>query len=193
MQFSQVVSKRRMVRSYRPDPVPTDAVGRILEAAVRAPTAGFAQGQRFVIVTDPEKRKSIAALADEERYRGRGFPPWLSAAPVHVLLCVASSDYDARYAEADKAGREGWNVPYEFVDAGAALMSLLLAAVDEGLSAGFFGAHRLPGLSELLNIPKDVIPVGIVTIGHEEPGETRGSASRERKPKEELVRWETWS
>ena len=193
MQFSQVVSKRRMVRSFRPEPVPRDAVERILEAAIRAPTAGFAQGQRFVVVTDPERRKEIAGLADEERYQARGYPPWLSAAPVHVVLCVASSDYDARYAEPDKTGREDWNVPYEFVDSGASLMTLLLAAVDEGLSAGFFGAHRLPGLSELLGIPDDVTPVGIVTIGQEEPGGTRGSASRARKPVEDLVRWESWS
>ena len=193
MQFSQVLSKRRMVRSYRPDPVPMDAVERILEAAVRAPTAGFTQGQRFVVVTDPERRKAIAALADEQRYLARGYPPWLSAAPVHVVLCVASSDYDARYAEPDKTGREDWNVPYEFVDSGAALMSLLLAAVEEGLSAGFFGAHRLSGLSDLLGIPDEVTPVGIVTIGFEGPGGAQGSASRARKPKAELVRWESWS
>lgn len=192
MEFSQVVSKRRMARSYRPDPVPHDALERILEAAVRAPTAGFSQGQRFVVVTEAERRQAIAALAGEEGYREKGYPPWLSAAPVHVVLCVVVSDYDTRYAEPDKSGRDDWDVPYEFVDSGAALMTLLLASVDEGLSAGFFGAHRLPGLSELLGIPADVVPVGIVTIGYEAEGGPIGSAARDRRSKAELIRRESW-
>lgn len=192
MEFSQLVSKRRMVRSYRPGPVPPDALERILDAAVRAPTAGFSQGQRFVVVTEAERRQAIAGLAGEEGYRKKGYPPWLSAAPVHVVLCVAVSDYDDRYAEPDKSGRDDWDVPYEFVDSGAALMTLLLASVDEGLSAGFFGAHRLTGLSELLGIPAGVIPVGIVTIGYEAEGGPIGSAARDRRSKGELIRRESW-
>ena len=192
MEFSQVVSKRKMVRSFRPDPVPDEALDRILQAALKAPSAGFAQGQRLVVITQRERRSAIAELAGEARFRRRGFEPWLSEAPVHVVLCVATADYDARYSEPDKSGRDDWTVPYEFVDSGAALMALLLAAVDEGFAAGFFGAHRLPGLSELLGLPADVIPVGIVTIGREGPGGRRGSAVRGRKPTNELIRWEGW-
>lgn len=192
MEFSEVVRKRRMVRSYRPDPVPREALERILHAATRSPSAGFAQGQRFVVVTDQQCREAIAGLAGEPRYRGKGFEPWLSAAPIHVVLCIARQDYEERYSEPDKSGRAAWPVPYEYVDAGAALMSLLLAAVDEGFAAGFFGAHRLPGLSELLGIPPHVTPVGIVTIGKPRRGGRRGSAARGRKPVDELVRWESW-
>lgn len=193
MEFSEVVSKRKMVRSYRPEPVPREALERILAAAIRAPSAGFAQGQRFVVITERDRRSAIADLAGEAGYRQRGFEPWLSEAPVHLLVCVAQADYDARYSEPDKRGRADWHVPYEFVDSGAALMAILLAVVDEGFSAGFFGAHRLPGLSDLLGLPPDVIPVGIVTIGTEAPGGRRGSADRGRKPPDELIRWERWA
>lgn len=192
MEFSEVVRKRRMVRSYRSDAVPREALDRILHAAVRAPSAGFAQGQRFLVITDPQRRAKVAELAGEPNYRERGFAPWLSAAPVHVVLCVALGDYERRYAEPDKSGRADWKVPYEFVDCGAALMSLLLAAVDEGFAAGFFGAHRLPGLSRALGIPSGVAPVGIVTIGKPGPRSARGSAARGRRPVDELIRWESW-
>lgn len=192
MEFSEVVRKRRMVRSYRSDRVPREALDRILDAALKAPSAGFAQGQRLVVVTDPARRAAVAELAGELAYRARGFEPWLSAAPVHIVLGVAVEDYDLRYAEPDKRGRSDWGVPYEFVDAGATLMALLLAAVDEGYAAGFFGAHRLPGLSELLGIPQEVTPVGIVTVGKAAVDGRVGSASRPRKPKEEIVSWEIW-
>ncbi len=192
MDFSEVVHKRRMVRSYRLDPVPREALDRILHAATRGPSAGFAQGQRFVVVTDQRRREAIAELGGEAGYRDRGFEPWLSAAPIHVVLCIASQDYEERYSQPDKSGRAVWPVPYEYVDAGAALMTLLLAAVDEGFAAGFFGAHRLPGLSELLGIPPQVTPVGIVTIGKPGRGDRRGSAARGRKPVDEVVRWESW-
>lgn len=192
MEFSKVVRKRRMVRSYRPDPVPREALERMLHAATKAPSAGFAQGQRFVVVTEQTRRDAIAELGDEAAYRSQGFEPWLSVAPVHVVVCLVEGDYEQRYSEPDKSGRAQWHVPYEYVDTGAALMSLLLAAVDEGFAAGFFGAHRLPGLSELLGLPPEVTPVGIVTVGKPGRGDRRGSAGRGRRPAAELVRWESW-
>lgn len=190
MEFSEVVKKRRMVRSYRPDPVPRETIERILQAAIHAPSAGFAQGQRFVVVTDPERRASVATLAGEERYVAKGLPPWLSVAPVHIVVCVSRSAYEERYAEPDKDGRDTWTVPYEFVDSGAALMALLLATVDEGFAAGFFGAHRLPGLTELLELPAELTPVGIVTVGKPGPDGPRGSAARARRPAQESIRWD---
>jgi nitroreductase len=41
-------------------PVPLDVIERCLEIAIQAPTGSNAQGWRFVVVTDPEKRKTIA-------------------------------------------------------------------------------------------------------------------------------------
>ena len=57
MEFAEVVKRRRMVRNYDPDkPVSRDQLERIAAAAQRAPSAGFSQGQRIVIVTDPDRR-----------------------------------------------------------------------------------------------------------------------------------------
>jgi nitroreductase len=71
-------------------------------------------------------------------------------------------------------------------------MLLLLAAVDEGLGAGFFGVRRLPGLRELLAIPEDVTPIGVVTVGHRAGEQPTGSASRGRREPGQQVRWERW-
>jgi len=185
-----------MVRNYDPAPIERAVVERIVEAARRAPSAGFTQGQSFLVVTDREIRARIAELAGEEDYVASGFDPWLSGAPVHVVVCVSEAAYHSRYREPDKvddSGREiDWPVPYWWVDAGASMMLLLLAAVDEGLGAGFFGFHRLEGIEELLGLPPDVTPIGVVTLGRPAPDRPSGSLRRGRKPVPEQIHWERW-
>jgi nitroreductase len=197
MEFGDVVRRRRMVRNYKDDPVDGDAVDRILDTAQRAPSAGFSQGVSFVVVTDEGRRREIARLAHEDEYVNDGFDPWISRAPVHIVVCVSKDAYLERYREPDKGGpdgaagsEEGWPVPYWWVDAGASMMLLLLAAVDEGLAAGFLGSHNLTDLSKLLDIPDDVAPIGIVTIGHAASDRRSGSLARGRRT--DAIHRERW-
>ena len=195
MEFSDIVRRRRMVRNYRPDPIDPDIVDRILAAAQRAPSAGFSQGQSFVVVTDQQRRAGIAELAHEPEYVAAGFDPWLSRAPVHIVVCTSEAIYRDRYSEPDKAGAaeaQDWPVPYWHVDAGAALMLLLLAAVDEGLAAGFAGSHSLEGIKDLLGIPPEVEPIGLVTLGYAAPDRRSGSLDRGWRPLEDVVHREHW-
>lgn len=195
MEFSEVVRRRRMVRNYRPDPVPDDLLDTILAMAQRAPSAGFSQGQSYVVVTDSDTRAAIARLANEPTYVTAGFDPWLSRAPVHVVVCTSEAAYRNRYAEPDKDGSmdaQDWPVPYWYVDAGASLMLLLLAAVEAGLGAGFAGSHSLAGVSELLGIPEDVTPVGLVTLGYPAPDRRSGSLERGWKPADEVIHRQRW-
>ena len=196
MDFAEVLRRRRMVRNYTGEPVDPAAVDRVVEAARRAPSAGFTQGAYLLVVTERDTRSAIAGLAGEEGYVARGFDPWMSSAPVHVVVCVSERDYRDRYREPDKRGADDaeveWPIPYWWVDAGAVLMLLLLAAVDEGLGAGFFGFHRLAGLNELLGIPEHVSPIGVVTLGHPAPDRRSGSVARGRRPRSEVVRRERW-
>jgi nitroreductase len=196
VEFQEVIRRRRMIRAYRPEPVDEDVLERIVGTARRAPSAGFSQGQRFVIVVAEETRAAIAGLAGEDRYVQRGYPRWLSTAPAHVVLCVDRGAYIRRYAEPDKptaSGPAGWPVPYWYVDAGASLMSLLLAAVDEGLAAGFLGIHRLGGVEDLLDVPDGIETVGLVTIGYPAEGSPRSrSLDRGWQARETVISWERW-
>ena len=195
MDFKDVLSRRRMVRNYTSEPVPPEAIERIVDAARRGPSAGFSQGQKFIVVTDGDVRAAIAAAADEDDYVANGFDPWISSAPVHLVVCVRENDYHERYREFDKlvGGEEiEWPVPYWWVDAGAALMLVLLAAVDEGLAAGFVGFHALPEIKGVLGIPEDVTPIGVVTIGYAAPDRKSGSLKRGRKSQTETVFHNGW-
>jgi nitroreductase len=110
---------------------------------------------------------------------------------------VSEEAYHRRYREPDKLTEEGaeieWPVPYWWVDAGAALMLILLAAVDEGLAAGFVGVHALPGLQELLAIPSEYTPIGVVTIGYGDRDRRSGSLRRGWRPVGQVVHRNRWS
>lgn len=203
MQFRDVLTRRRSVRTYVDKPVPRDVLERITDAAViRAPSAGFSQGLRLVVVTDPETRREIAVAAAEEELAAKGRTRWKAAAPVHVVVLTREDDYHDRYRSQDKlaitGGREiDWPAPYWYVDAGAAAMTLMLAAIDEGLDTAIFGVTDLDALQRLLGLPDDLQFVAVVTMGYpaeqaDEPSSGASVFTQRRKPREEVVRWEHW-
>jgi nitroreductase len=196
MEFRAVVKRRRMVRHFTPEPVAPEAIDRILNLARHAPSAGYTQGQSFVRVTRPELKRAIADLCGEQHYVAGGFDPFISEAPVLVIPCTSEAAYHRRYQEPDKVRDDGreidWPVPYWHMDIGCAVMVVLLAAVDEGLAAGFAGAHDLDALRALLNIPAEVTPVGVIAIGHGAPDKPSPSLKRGRRPWADVVHQEGW-
>ena len=79
-----------------------ETLERIVRTVRRAPSAGFSQGQRLVVVTDPERRAALADAAGEEFYVEQGFPPWISGAAALVAVCTREEDYHDRYRQPDK-------------------------------------------------------------------------------------------
>lgn len=196
MEFQDVVLKRRMVRNFADKPVDPGIIDRILEMTRHAPSAGFTQGQSFVVVTSSEKKKAIAATCDEEEYVQRGFAPFISRAPVLLIPCTSEAAYHRRYQEADKVNEDGseinWPVPYWFMDIGCAVMIALLAAIDEGLVSAFAGSHDLAALRALLGIPAEVTPVGVISIGYRAADIPSPSLKRGRKKEDDYIHREHW-
>jgi nitroreductase len=196
MEFEKTVLRRRMVRHYSPDPVPRATIDRILALAQHAPSAGFSQGCAFVVLTSADLRRKIAVLQGEEDYAKSGFHRWISEAPVSVVACVSEKLYHDRYNEKDKLTEDGreidWPTPYWFFDIGAASMIILLAAVDSGLAASFTGVIDIAGVKQLLGIPDDFHPVGVISIGQPQKDKRSPSLKRGRRPLNQVVHWESW-
>lgn len=196
MQFEDVVRKRRMVRNFAGAPVAPELVYRIVDLARHAPSAGFSQGQSFIVVTHPDLKKQIADLCGESGYVARGFHPFISRAPVLLMPCTSEATYHRRYREPDKLRADGteidWPVPYWFMDIGCSVMIALLAAVDAGLAAGYSGVPDLAALRRLLKIPDEVTPVGVIPIGHRAPDKPSPSLKRRRKPDTDFIHRDGW-
>jgi nitroreductase len=197
MEFRDVVRKRRMVRNYDPEqPVARESLERIAAAAQRAPSAGFSQGQRLVVVTDAATRRRIADICNEPEYVASGFDPWVSRAPALIVPCVSEAIYHARYQEPDKVNEDGteinWPIPYWYMDIGATALLIHLAAINEGLAAGFLGLADYSELKRELGIPPDQQPVGVITIGNPLPDRRSGSLKRGWVKADDFVHWERW-
>jgi FMN reductase [NAD(P)H] len=195
MEFTDVVMKRRAVRRFEDGGVDRDVIERIARLAQRSPSAGFSQGQRLVVVTEPERRREVARICGEEFYE-EVFGPWISECAAQFIPCVSEEIYHRRYREPDKIDDDGneieWPVPYWFVDVGGTMQTIWLAAVNEGLGCGFVGTDDLDALNAALGIPAEFTPIGVMPVGRPLPDVRSPSLKRGWVPFEQFARWERW-
>lgn len=196
MEFKEVVRRRRTVRHFADQPVAKEVLERIAAAAQRSPSAGFSQGQRILIITEPARRRRVGELVGEDSVVQDGFDRFVSECSAQFIPCVSEEIYHRRYGEPDKLTEEGkeieWPVPYWWMDIGCTVMLILLAAIDEGLAAGFCGVEDIPALRSELSMPTEFTPVGVIPVGQPLPDKRSPSLRRGWVPLPDFARWEHW-
>jgi nitroreductase len=200
VEFRDVVRRRRMVRNYDPDRVVTAEVReRILDHAIRAPSAGFSQGWGFLVLEEPVDRERFWRAATPETDVWRQWLVNMRTAPLIIVPHSNKSMYLDRYAQGDKRrpdrGEGRWAAPYWDIDAGFASLLMLLTAVDEGLGACFFGIppERIADYRAEFGVPSQFMPIGAVSVGYRAPDHRSGSLKRGRRPVDEVVHRGQWS
>jgi nitroreductase len=190
-------------RYLAPDPIPDEVLWAVLDAAVRGPSGGNAQGWGWVVVTDPQVKQTVAAwyLENWERAYGsrraqilageagegglspRGYlgaehlAQHLAEAPVWIFPVM-------RGAAASTSPRIGSSIY-------GAVQQLCIAARAYGVGTSLttlHGGHE-DELRALLGLPEDALTMALVPLGYP----TRGRwAQPKRRPVEEVVHWEKW-
>jgi nitroreductase len=201
MEFSDVVRRRKMVRTYTSDPVDPALIDLALRNATRAPSAGFSQGWSFLLLDTPE---DVARYWDifvgDEEWEADNWLKGMRTAPVLILPCASKAAYLSRYAEADKGWTDEdearWPMPFWYMDTAMAVMLILQTAVDQGLGGCYFGIppRHLDEVRTTFDIADGWDPIGVVSLGHPAPtGGAKGSPTRRpRKPMEEIVHRGRW-
>jgi nitroreductase len=191
MEFQEVVRLRRMVRTFTDEPVPQAALDRILGNALRGPSAGFSQGQAFLVLTDAADRERFWAVA------GAAIAPSAQTAPLVIVPMSCKRVYLDRYAQADKGWTDKdearWPVPFWHIDTGMAALLILQTAVDEGLGAVYFGIvpEAVARFRSVFEVPDDQEPIGAIAIGYDGESEKRDLRSR-RRNLDDLVHYGRW-
>lgn len=191
-----------MIRRFSDEPVERDVIERIVQDALRSPTAGNTQGTAWVALVGPAETATYWTVASDRQWQMRNPERFggLQRAGA-VLLAYSSPDaYVSRYAETDKAdprlgsAPEAWPVPYWHGDAAFGVMAVLLGAVDAGLGACVLGAFRgVDLLSRELGVPAEWQLFCAVALGHPD-GSGHPSRSRGRTPVGAAARihWGFW-
>ena len=152
MEFWEVLKKRRSVREFDPErEVSAEAVEKLLEAAILAPTAGDRQPWHFVVVRDPNVKQAVAKCALRQ-----GF---IATAPVMIVVC----------GEPERSGARGGHVMadlHTIQDTSAAAENILLAVTDMGLDSCWVSALREEELHEVLKLPQTLRPLVIIPVGY---------------------------
>lgn len=164
----EAIKGRRSIRAYRSDPVREEDLRKILEAAIRAPSAGNLQPWVFIVVKDPSIKRELCLAA-----LGQSF---IEEAPVVIVVCADTSRTGLYY------GSRGVNL-YCIQDTAAAIQNMLLAAYALGYGTCWVGAFHENQVSKTLDLPRDIRPVAIITLGL--PAES--PPLRPRRPLEEVV------
>ncbi len=168
----ELVRTVRQARQYKPDPVPKEAVDKLLEVARWTGSSTNSQPWHFVVVRDREKIRRIAMLRDRIN--------WLAEAPLAIAIVMDNK-----------------NPMSESYDEGRVTERLLIAARALGLGGGvaWYGedSHRAEA-KRILGIPADRLARQVVAIGYvkslEDPRGPRASSGR--KPLAELVSYDAW-
>jgi len=199
VELSEAVRRRHMTRNFSGEPLDRPVVDGMLELALRAPSAGNTQGRDLVVLEGRDQTGTYwdATTDADWRARSRRYEG-LSRAPVVVLVFSDPDAYVARYREPDKVRADGaevgWVVPYWHVDAAFAVQTLLLAATDRGVAAGFLGNFRgEEALKSALGVPDTRRWLGAVLLGRAaSPDPPSSSAARPRRGPDEAVHRGHW-
>ncbi|MXW75535.1 MAG: nitroreductase family protein [Acidimicrobiaceae bacterium] len=188
-----------MTRAFSTDPLDVEIIEELIDLARRAPSAGNTAALEWLVLdTAPDVSAYWDTTLTQERRADFAWPSLLSA-PVIVILWVDPVAYLKRYNESDKAhttlgeSLDAWPVPYWFVDGGAAVQTLLLAAQDAGLGALFFGLfEHESAVRERFGVPPSFRAIGAIALGHRRPDRLSQSQRRPRRVLDEVIHRGEW-
>ncbi len=184
-------------------PVNHDTVMECLNIALQAPTAGNAQGWKWLIVTDASKKakigeyykRSFKSYARGERIPGRGsqdpdqqkkvydsaayLADHMGEVPMMIFACIHGRPTNSAVA----AGLYGSIIP--------AAWSLMLALRARGIGAAWTTLHLAheKECNKILGIPDNVTTAVLLPVAYF-TGATFKKAKR--IPARELTYWESW-
>lgn len=163
------IRERRSVRRFEPTPIPDATIGRLLESAVLAPSAGNVQAWHFFVVKNEARRQALAVACRHQTF--------VAQAPVAIVVCADLPLIATRYSN------RGTSL-YVIQDTAAAVQNILLAANAFGLATCWVGSFEEAAVAEVVGADPAVWrPVAVIPVGYpaEEP------AQRPRRPIDEVV------
>lgn len=149
MNVIDAIKARRSIRRYKPEPVSREDLLKLLEAARLAPSAGNRQPWRFIVVMNPERRRSLASAS-------QGF-----VADAYAVIVALGDPKASRWFKQDPM---------------IALEHIALEATELGLGTCWIGAFNEAEVKRILKVPEELSVIALMSIGV--PAEQPSARSR---------------
>lgn|SRR5690625_854382 len=157
----QLLQSHTSIRDYKSTPISQDELNSMIYAAQHAASSNFIQAYSIVHITNPEKIKKFATLANNERQ--------ILSAPVVLLFCADFNRLQQACAKHDVKITENnlENFIVTTVDTALFAQNFVIAAESRGYGICYIGGVRNnpAPISELVNLPDKVFPLFGMTVG----------------------------
>lgn len=173
MEIPEIILKRKSVRAFAPKGLTDEEIKTLIEAAIRAPSAGNMQPWGFVAVRDRGVKEELV-----EASRGQSF---IATAPVVIVVCADPAKNAQRYGDRGKT-------LYCLQDTAAAVENIMLTATHNGLATCWIGAFDEGMAAEAIGLPASVRPVAMIPIGYPD----QDTPPRPRHPISEVLHFDKW-
>ncbi|MBI5346847.1 MAG: nitroreductase family protein [Chlamydiae bacterium] len=148
MDTIEAIFSRRSVRKFSCQPIPSELITLIINAAMHAPSAYNEQPWQFIIINDKNLLEKVPPFSPHA--------VMCTCATVGILICA-----DKNFEKIPEMSP---------IDCAAATQNLLLAAHAKGLGAVWTGAFPdkkiMEGFKKLLNLPNSIIPFSFIILGY---------------------------
>jgi nitroreductase len=192
----EAIDSLPQITRYKPDPVPREAIDKMIDAATKAPNGGNTQPWEFIVITDRALIAKVGQLYSDAWFETLGAtppphePPVYRAArylahhmpevPALILACVDHTRGSAPYTPGEPIVRGRYASSIWL-----AVQNLFLVARALGLGTRLTTAHlrREAEIKALLGIPDYVETMALIPLGY--PRGNFGPTSR--RPAKEVT------
>lgn len=170
--FAERMTRRRSVRDFAGDPIPDGVVEAAIRAAASAPSGANLQPWRFVVLTDPERKRRLREAAEREErefYARRASQEWLDA------IAPLGTDWRKPFLEEAPVVivvfevHRGPNSPkpyYVTESVGIAVGMLITALHHAGLATLPHTPNPMRFLNEICGRPREERPYVVMPVGY---------------------------
>jgi FMN reductase (NADPH)/FMN reductase [NAD(P)H] len=177
----QVLMQRKSVRVYTDEPIRVEVREAVLQAALRAPTAGNLMLYSILDITDPAIKGRLAVTCDHQPFIARAPMVWLFLADYQrwydAFLASGVEEVCAQKGESMRRPAEG-DLFLACSDALIAAQNAVIAAESFGIGSCYIGdiMEQYEVHKELFGLPQYVFPICMLVFGYP----TRQQRDRER-------------
>lgn len=170
MDAIKAIQTRRSVRAFKADKVSEEDLQLLLNAAMQAPSAANEQPWELIVIRNPETLAKVGEINSYAAYAAKS--------PLAIMVCLN--------LEKEKISGMG------IIDVSLCAENILLTAHALGLGAVFTGVYpmkdRMEKFQKLLDLPQNVLPIGLIIIGHP----LMGHKPSENRFNKEATHFEKW-